>query len=110
MHERLSKASDESPFAQRLTAEQARGVRFVRPELVAEVEFAGWTADRHLRHAAFRGLREDKQPADIIREEAAADPPATIARSAVKLSHPDRVYWPGAGVIDTGQVTSESFR
>ena len=37
-----------SPFADRLSAEEARQVRFVRPELVAEVDFRAWTADGHL--------------------------------------------------------------
>lgn len=93
-----------SPFGARLGAEAARHVRFVRPELVAEVEFRGWTADQILRHASFRGLREDKQARDVIREKA---PPAkrSIAkaeRSAVTLTHPDRLYWPDQGVTKQG--------
>lgn len=90
-----------SPFASRLTAEQGRGVRFVRPELVVEVEFAGWTADGHLRHASFRGLREDKQAADVVREGDGIGC-ETTARFAVKLTHPDRVYWADAGVTKQG--------
>lgn len=41
---------------------------WVRPELVGEVEFAGWTTDHSLRHARWRGLRPDKDVADIVRE------------------------------------------
>ncbi len=61
-----------SPFADKLSADEARGAVFVRPELVAEVEFRAWTAEGSVRHASFRGLREDKLPAEITRESAAA--------------------------------------
>ncbi|MCV3736896.1 DNA ligase D [Rhizobium sp. TRM96647] len=109
--------ADASPFAAPLTAIEARGTRFVRPELVAEVEFRAWTADGHLRHAAFRGIREDKSPKDIVRETAATaargrngngNKRSTMSKSAarpnssVELTHPDRVYWPKEGVTKGG--------
>lgn len=78
-------------------------MRFAEPRLVAEVEFRSWTADRLLRHASFRGLREDKPAAEIVREEGAramAEDPVPAAR--VKLTHPDRVYWKDAGVTKEG--------
>ena len=94
-------------FARRLTAEQARGAVPVRPDLVAEVEFRAWTADGQLRHAAFRGLREDKPAAQITHETVA--PPAGRRRQPdapplrrVPLTHPDRIYWPDAGVSKAG--------
>ncbi len=90
-----------SPFAGKLSSEAARDVRFVRPELVAEVEFRGWTADGNLRHAAFRGLREDKMARDVVRE-GRKTAPAAEARRTVRLTHPDRVYWPDAGVTKEG--------
>jgi bifunctional non-homologous end joining protein LigD len=55
-----------SPFADKLDAKQRRGVRWVRPELVAQVQYRAWTGDGMLRHASFKGLREDK-PARMIR-------------------------------------------
>jgi bifunctional non-homologous end joining protein LigD len=47
---------------------EARQARWLKPELVAEVEFAEWTGDGVLRHPAFKGLREDKNPRKIRRE------------------------------------------
>ena len=57
-----------SPFARKLAAEDARRVRFVRPELVTEVEFRAWTAEGLIRHASFRGLREDKRAEEVVLE------------------------------------------
>ena len=91
-----------APFAEKLNADQARQLRPVKPELVAEVDFRAWTADGHLRHASFRGLREDKPAAAIVRETEAAPEPPELERSTVKLTHPDRLYWPEAGVTKEG--------
>jgi bifunctional non-homologous end joining protein LigD len=101
-----------SPFAGRLSAEEARQVRFVRPELVAEVDFRAWTADNVLRHASFVALREDKPAREVVRETAAAEAAQkarkapkeapTPQRHTVALTHPDRVYWPDAGVTKEG--------
>jgi bifunctional non-homologous end joining protein LigD len=101
--------AETSPFSGKLTAEEARQVKYVRPELVAEVEFRAWTGDGHLRHASFRGLREDKDPEDIMRETPQKLAGKTSAKAApaeanrtVKLTHPDRIYWPEQGVTKEG--------
>jgi bifunctional non-homologous end joining protein LigD len=46
----------------------ARVAHYVRPELVAEVEFGEWTSDGVLRHPSYLGLRDDKPPTDVVRE------------------------------------------
>lgn len=92
-----------SPFSERLTTEEARQVRYVRPDLAAEVEFRAWTADGHLRHASYRGLREDKPVREITRETPKGRAPASGPGAfTVKLTHPDRLYWPDAGVTKEG--------
>jgi bifunctional non-homologous end joining protein LigD len=45
-----------------------KGVHWVRPRLVAQVAFAEWTGDGHLRHPSFIGLRTDKKPSEVVRE------------------------------------------
>ncbi|GAA4477256.1 DNA ligase D [Gluconacetobacter asukensis] len=95
-----------SPFVDQLSAAEARGVRYVRPERVAEVEFRAWTADGRLRHASFHGIRDDKPAAEIVREMPVPDISPRRAgaeqKRTVALTHPDRVYWPDAGVTKEG--------
>jgi bifunctional non-homologous end joining protein LigD len=59
---------DASPFSDRLSGAARRGVSWVKPELVAEVEFTEWTDDGRLRHPSFQGLREDKPAKEVRRE------------------------------------------
>ena len=51
-----------------LTAAEMKECRWVKPELVAQIEFTEWTPDGHLRHSSFLGLREDKEPRQVVRE------------------------------------------
>ncbi|MGH6798847.1 MAG: non-homologous end-joining DNA ligase, partial [Roseiarcus sp.] len=84
-----------SPFANSLTTAEARQVRFVRPELIAEVDFRGWTGDGLLRQGSFQGLRDDKPAREIVRETTMAPNVAPERpKSSVTLTHPDRIYWP----------------
>ncbi len=65
--------AEKSPFADfPERGRSAKGVHWVRPELVAQVEFSNWTGDEKLRHPAFQGLREDKPASEVTREVAKA--------------------------------------
>jgi bifunctional non-homologous end joining protein LigD len=82
-------------------ADVRRNVRWTKPLLVANVEMRGWTADGIARHAVFKGLRQDKPAADIVRERTASK--ATGASPLpVPLTHPDRVLWSDVGVTKQG--------
>lgn len=83
-------------------AEDAQGVSWVRPDLVAEITYAETTDDGRLRHAVFVGLREDK-PAETVRlgEDRMSEDRKQVA--GVGISNADRVVYPDAGVTK-GQV------
>jgi len=51
-----------------LTKEEMKNCVWLRPEFVAQIEFAEWTPDAHLRNSSFVGLREDKAPHEVVRK------------------------------------------
>ncbi|MDG2533438.1 DNA ligase D [Sphingomonas sp. HITSZ_GF] len=75
---------------------EARGAHWVKPQLVAEVAFAEFTAENVVRHASFLGLREDKQAKQVVAETPAPLP--EMPASAVKISSRERVIFPGDGL------------
>ena len=54
-----------------LTAKVMKKCRWLKPKLVAQVEFTEWTEADRLRHSRFAGLREDKDPREVVRERVA---------------------------------------
>ena len=109
-------AAKESPFGGKNAPKKTREVHWLKPELVAEIEFAGFTADGNIRQAAFKGLRQDK-PAEEVEAETPVDtelaePKAgrRVAKTAkrskdagtaqvmgVVISKPDKELWPDGG-------------
>ncbi|MGH8868863.1 MAG: non-homologous end-joining DNA ligase [Actinomycetes bacterium] len=62
-------ARETSPFATPLPRPDSRDARWVEPRLVGEVAYGEWTPDERLRHPTWRGLRADKDPAEVTRED-----------------------------------------
>jgi bifunctional non-homologous end joining protein LigD len=89
----------ESPFevVPKMPKVRRADVVWVKPELVCEVEFVEWTHDGRLRAPSFQGLRDDKQPREVHREEAL---PTEIraGRRLLKLSNLNKVFFPADGI------------
>jgi bifunctional non-homologous end joining protein LigD len=107
--------SKTNPFGGEGAPRQETGVHWVKPALVAEIEFAGFTGDGMVRQASFKGLRQDK-PADEVeaekpasaKETALAEPTKKASAKSsvvmgVPISKPDKPLWPDAG--DSKPVT-----
>ncbi len=96
-------ARESSPFAD-APREAAWDAKWVEPRVVAEIAYAERTADGYLRHPSFIGLREDKPASQVKAPEAMKndaapkrEDPATSS-PATRLTHPDKLLFPGAGV------------
>jgi bifunctional non-homologous end joining protein LigD len=103
-----------SPFED-VPVSAAKGALWVRPELVAQVQFSTWTADNLVRQASFKGLREDKKPAEVRREvpdasvAQKADPPKKAVVPAAKklgfrVTHPEKIVDPETGLTKQALV------
>jgi bifunctional non-homologous end joining protein LigD len=118
--------AETSPFTGVGAPKKQTEVVWLQPELVAEIEFEGWTTDGLVRQAAFKGLRDDKPAREAEADEPA--PPATVKTPelettadakptrrkgakaevmGVLISNPDKALWPDAG--DDEPVTKEDL-
>ncbi len=92
----------DSPFAEPFAVPNG-SVQWVAPTMLAEVAFAAWTPANHIRHAVFKGSRDDKAARTIIREQPVQNLPtaAALAMSpsadGVPISHGERVIDPNSG-------------
>jgi DNA ligase D-like protein (predicted ligase) len=68
LHDRLAGLERDSPAFSKGRLPGTRGVHWVGPRLVAQIAFAEWTDDGELRQPRFQGLRDDKDPAEVVRE------------------------------------------
>ncbi len=115
LHRKLSAIETDKPAVDPATvkpgrwSKRAAGTeRWVRPQLVAEVGFAEWTPDGHVRHPTFKGLRADKDATGITREQAMATAGGQRAApkpvTSVKVTNPERVIDPSTGLTKVDLV------
>lgn len=85
-----------TPAVQAVPDDIAKNARWARAEHVAEVEFTEFTAEGYVRHGAFLGLREDKDPGDV-RLEQPEDKTMEMVVGGVRISSADRPVFPKSG-------------
>src|ERR1700722_15940613 len=111
-------ASNQNPFGGKDAPRKTRDVHWLKPELVAEIEFAGWTEGGNIRQAAFKGLRQDKPAGEVeaegpamtrigkpVAKKTSGTPVKARARvenksaevMGVVISKPDKELWPDGG-------------
>jgi bifunctional non-homologous end joining protein LigD len=77
----LDSRATKTPAVDNIPRAILRGSRFVRPELVVEIEFRGWSDDGIVRQAAYKGLRKDKKATEVV-----AEIPMQVAANATEPS------------------------
>ena len=94
LRDQLDKLRQTATAFDHLPVEARKDAIWVKPTLVAQVNFANWTSDGVVRHAAFKGLREDTAAREVRREESAEPPVATKPRTTKAASHAESAETP----------------
>ncbi len=129
LYGRLTKLRTNTPPVQNLPRSVVKAAHWVKPSLLCEVSFTEWTADGHIRHPSFQGLREDKKPQEVVKEKpvriksteslkqktASLKPSGSLKKSdsqtpqserievlGVSVSHPDRVIFKNTAITKGG--------
>jgi bifunctional non-homologous end joining protein LigD len=129
LYGRLTKLRTDTPPVQNLPRNIVKAAHWVKPSLLCEVSFTEWTADGHIRHPSFQGLREDKKPQEVVKEKpvrikstdslkqktASLKPSGSLKESdsqtpqsdrievlGVSVSHPDRVIFKNTTITKGG--------
>lgn len=90
-------STDINPFSDDEQIPKRSQVTWVEPKMVCEVYFSEWTKDLKLRHPVFKGLRVDKEPEEITKEELLDDEEVGIIKKdgfEISLTNLDKLYWP----------------
>jgi len=95
LRERFDRIATDKP-ALAVPRAEARGAKWIKPQLVAEIAFTEFTADNVVRHGSFLGLRDDKPAKEVVVEKPQALPETPA--STVKISNRDRLIYPEAKV------------
>ena len=92
--------TDERPFDEKI--HRISKITWVKPQLVCEVWYSEWTADRHLRHPVFKGLRVDKDKEKIVMEtpdkQLADEEIIEFGKKQVKVTHLNKIFWNNEGI------------
>jgi bifunctional non-homologous end joining protein LigD len=110
MREKLEPLEQEKAPFESVPAEARRGVTWAKPELVAQVRFATWTAEDLVRQAAFLGLREDKAAKEVVREDVEVAPQPKRGRSGRTLGGPAQIEQKSASDSERAAHTDASHR
>ena len=98
LYEQMQPLVSHKPFGKNMMVNQQKSVIWVKPELVCEVNFTEWTEDENLRHSVYKGLRPDKDPQEIKREQTEPETQEDrsmllLAPENLKLSNLDKLFW-----------------